>query len=175
MVVTLAIGILAVAAVSTLGDYVWYEIGGIPHTMPTGIAHGALLLGSVGAVVGATARRPLGGAACGAVAGVGGALAYYFAATMHGRMFAMLAGWTTVWMLLSILHARLLRSPRWPWIDALGRGVLAAVLAGLGFYLVLDTLWGRPPATGRNYLLQYGAWLVAWAPGILSLALRARR
>ena len=174
MMATLIIGILAVAAVSTIGDYVWYEIG-VPHEMSFGIAHGALLLGSVGAVVGAAARRTAMGALLGAVSGVGGALVYYFAATMHGRTFAMLAGWTTVWLLMSVFNARVLRAPRSSWAEAIGRGVLAAIVAGLGFYLVLNVLWGRPPATGRNYLLQYGAWLVAWAPGILAVALRARR
>jgi energy-converting hydrogenase Eha subunit E len=174
MTITLIIGILAVAAVSTIGDYLWYEVG-VPHRMTFGIAHGALLLGSVGAVIGALSRKPIMGALAGAIAGIGGALLYYAVVTMHGRMFAMLAGWTAVWLLLAIFDARAIRSPRGSWSGALARGVVAALLAGAGFYLVLGVLWGRPPAGGRNYLLQYGAWLVAWAPGLVSLALRARR
>ena len=56
-----------------------------------------------------------------------------------------------------------------------GRGTTAAVLSGLAFYFVLDQLWGDPPPEGRNYALQFGAWAVAWAPGLLALTLRLRR
>jgi hypothetical protein len=51
------------------------------------------------------------------------------------------------------------------------RGVVAAVLSGTAFFLVLKTLWGHPPATGKNYVLQFAAWVVAWAPGLLALTL----
>ena len=50
----------------------------------------------------------------------------------------------------------------------------AAVIAGLAFYLVMNTLWGRPPAGGRNYALQFVAWAFAWAPGLLILSAGAR-
>jgi hypothetical protein len=36
---------------------------------------------------------------------------------------------------------------------------------------MLNTLWGRPPATGRNYFVQFAAWVVAWAPGLLALTM----
>ncbi len=49
------------------------------------------------------------------------------------------------------------------------RGVLAAALGGLAFYLVVGTLWGRPPAGGRNYALQFAAWAFAWGPGLAAL------
>jgi hypothetical protein len=49
------------------------------------------------------------------------------------------------------------------------RGALAAVLSGAAFFMVMNTLWGRPPASGRNYAVQFGAWAVAWAPGLLAL------
>jgi hypothetical protein len=51
------------------------------------------------------------------------------------------------------------------------RGVLAAVLSGVAFFLVMNTLWGRPPSTGRNYFVQFAAWACAWAPGLLALTL----
>ena len=54
------------------------------------------------------------------------------------------------------------------------RGVLAAVFSGVAFFLVMNTLWGRPPATGRNYVVQFAAWVVAWAPGLLALTLDRR-
>jgi hypothetical protein len=37
--------------------------------------------------------------------------------------------------------------------------VVAAVLSGIAFFLVLNTLWGRPPATGKNYVVQFAAWV----------------
>ena len=38
---------------------------------------------------------------------------------------------------------------------------------------VMNTLWGRPPATGKNYFVQFAAWVIAWAPGLLALTLAA--
>ena len=51
------------------------------------------------------------------------------------------------------------------------RGVFAALSSGVAFFLVLNTLWARPPATGKNYFVQFAAWVVAWAPGLLALTL----
>jgi rhodanese-related sulfurtransferase len=34
---------------------------------------------------------------------------------------------------------------------------------------VQDTLWGRAPIGGRNYLLQFFAWSLAWTPGLVAL------
>ena len=173
MMVTLLIGILVVATVSTVGDYVWYEIG-VPHRMSFGIIHGAILLAAVGGAVGATAGRIGRGMMTGAVAGVGGALVYYalFAALGRG---AMLAGWAAVWMLISIFNARILQQPPRALVDGVVRGLIAAVAGGLAFYLVGDELWGRRPPGARNYLLQYALWIAAWAPGMLGVALRGRR
>ena len=42
-------------------------------------------------------------------------------------------------------------------------------MGGLAFYLVMTTLWGRPPAGGRNYVVQFLAWAFAWAPGLVAL------
>ena len=44
---TLVVGIVAVAAAATLGDFIWYTVG-VRHTMVAGLVHGALLLTSVG-------------------------------------------------------------------------------------------------------------------------------
>ena len=167
------IGILIVAAVSTMGDYVWYEVG-VPHRMTFGIIHGAILLAAVGGVVGATAGRIGAGMAAGAIAGVGGALVYYAVEAPLGRG-AMLAGLAAVWILMSIFNVRWLQRPRRSWVDGLVRGVIAAVAAGLAFYLVGDDLWGRRPPGGRNYVTQYGLWLAAWAPGVLAVAVKPVR
>lgn len=162
-------GLLAVAAVATLGDYVWYEFG-VRHQTLVGILHGAILLGAVGGVVGWMSGRAMGGVLVGAASGVGGALIYYALASAGGRASAMVAAWAAVWVLLAVLDGRALRkqAPR-SWGEIVARGLLAAVLGAAAFYAVMDVLWGHPPAGGRNYLVQFGAWLVAWAPGILAL------
>jgi hypothetical protein len=168
------LGIVLVAAVSTIGDYVWYEVG-VRHVMTAGVIHGAILLAAVGAVVGAAAGRVAAGIPVGAVAGVGGALVYYALLSVAGR-WAVIEAWAACWLILAVLDARVLRAPaRRSWGEALARGLAAAVLGGVAFYFMMDTLWGRAPAGGRNYVIQFGAWLVAWAPGILALTVSARR
>jgi hypothetical protein len=172
--VRILLGIGAVALVSAIGDYVWYEIG-VRHRMVTGIVHGAVLLAAVGGVVGVAAGRVLVGIPVGALAGVSGALVYYGIVSIGGRgsgLTAMVIAWATLWVMLAVLDARVLRAsaPR-PWKSSLIRGFVAAALGGVAFYLMVDTLWGRPPAGGRNYITQFGAWVVAWAPGLLALTL----
>jgi hypothetical protein len=49
------------------------------------------------------------------------------------------------------------------------QGASAALLSGVTFYLVVGSLWGRAPAGGRSYLLQFAMWAIAWAPGILAV------
>lgn len=167
----LLIGILFVAAVATFGDYVWFEIG-IRHQATAGALHGAVLLGSVGLVLGWLAGRIVAGLVSGVGAGVGGAAAYYAMASAdeRGETFpAMIVAWAAVWLVLAACDGRILRRPPRSWNQIVLRGALAAIVGGLAFYAVLDVIWGRPPADGRNYAMQFGAWLIAWAPGVLAI------
>lgn len=166
-------GIAIVAAVSTLGDFVWYGFG-VEHRMTAGIVHGVVLLTAVGGVLGYAAGRLVAGLPIGMAAGAGGALAYYALAPVAGGPAAMLAAWSSLWVLLAFLDGWLLRRRSRGTAEVLARGVAAAALGGLAFYLVVDTLWGRPPAGGRNYLIQFAAWVFAWAPGIAALTWPAR-
>ena len=165
-------GILIVAAVATTGDYLWYTLG-VRHTITNGVVHGALLLTAVGGVLGASSGHIVKGLPIGTLAGIGGALAYYaIVALIGGRTYgaAIPAAWLVLWLLLAVLDGRWLRAPALrPWSEVAVRGALAALLASIAFALVMQTLWGRPPAGGRNYLLQFAAWILAWAPGILIL------
>lgn len=163
----LLIGIVIVAGVSTLGDYIWYGIG-VRDRMMAGIIHGALLLMSVGGVLGWPVRRTIAGLQVGVGAGVLGALAYYALAPGMGYP-AMFAAWAIVWLLLAVGEGRILQRTRRPWLSVLVRGVTAAVLSGLAFYAISGTVWGRPPVGGRNYLHHFAAWIVAWAPGIIAI------
>jgi rhodanese-related sulfurtransferase len=168
------IGVLIVAAVATVGDSIWYTYG-IRHTVVAGLVHGALLLTAVGAVLGAASRHVLKGLPIGALAGIGGATSYYLiVAVIHGRTYgsAIPAAWVIMWLILAALDGRWLRAPeRRTWAAVAVRGLAAALLGGIAFYLVLNTLWGRPPAGGRNYAVQFLAWAFAWAPGLFTLTL----
>ena len=170
----IVVGILGVALVATLADYTWYTLQ-VRHSMTTGIVHGAVLLTAVGAVLGLDAGRLLRGLPIGALAGIGGALTYYLLVALVDRRTygpAIPASWVALWLIVAVLDGRWLRAPgRRPWREIAIRGLLAAVLSGAAFFLVMNTLWGRPPATGRNYAVQFGAWVVAWAPGLLALTL----
>jgi hypothetical protein len=168
----IALGILAVAAVATLGDFTWYTLH-VRHSIAAGVIHGAVLLTAVGAVLGADAGRLLKGLPIGALSGVGGALVYYLLVALVDRRTygtAIPAAWVAMWLIVAVLDGRWLRAPRKrPWGEVVKRGLLAAILGGIAFYLVLTTLWGRPPSGGRNYFVQFAAWVFAWAPGLLAL------
>jgi hypothetical protein len=170
-------GILGTALVATLADYTWYTLH-LRHSMVTGIIHGAVLLTAVGAALGLHAGRVLKGLPIGALSGVGGALTYYLLVALVDRRTygaAIPASWAALWLIVAVLDGRWLRAPeRRPWRVIAVRGALAAVLSGAAFFVVMNTLWGHPPATGRNYFVQFGAWAVAWAPGLLALTLGRR-
>ena len=169
------VGVLVVAAVATLGDFIWYTYG-VRHTIVAGLVHGALLLTAVGAVLGAASGRVLKGLPIGALAGIGGAASYYvLVAVMDRRTYgsAIPAAWIIMWLLLAALDGRWLRAPkRRTWAAIAGRGLAAALIGGVAFYLVMNILWGRPPAGGRNYVVQFFAWAFAWAPGLFALTWR---
>ncbi|MGH9867933.1 MAG: hypothetical protein ACREAA_07210 [Candidatus Polarisedimenticolia bacterium] len=173
MPVKIVLWILAVAATATLADWIWYTFG-VRHSLTAGVIHGAALLTIVGAALGAASGRPFRGLPIGAAAGIGGALAYYaFIVVIDDRPYgtAIPAAWIVMWLLLAVLEGRWLRAPaRRSWAEIAVRGVAAAALSGVTFYLALNTLWGAPPAAGRNYAIQFTAWALAWAPGLMALA-----
>ena len=176
---TVPVSIVLVAAVATLGDFIWYTYG-VDHTMVAGIIHGAVLLTAVGAALGAANGTIARGLPIGFVAGVGGALCFYALAAVLARQLAFSvaipASWMATWVLLSVLEGRWLRAanPR-AWRTIAARGALAAVIGGAAFALVAGTLWGPPPEGGRNYALQLAAWAFAWAPGLLILTWGSRK
>lgn len=170
-------GIGVVAAAATCGDFLWYTVG-VRHTMMAGVIHGAVLLSTVGVVLGAALGKPLKGLPIGTIAGIGGALSYYLLiVVMDSRTYgaAIPGAWVLMWLMLAALDGRWLRAPnRRAWGDIVLRGVVAAVVGGIAFALVRNVLWGRPPAEGRNYALQFAAWAFAWAPGLLALMVERR-
>lgn len=170
-------GVLLVAGLATLGDWVWYTFE-VCRGMVAGVLHGAVLLTAVGGAIGAASGRLLRGLPIGTLAGVGGALVFYALVAVFGERahdFAIPAAWVVTWLLMATLEGRWISSTRRSWLAIAKRGTAAAVLSGITFFLVLAVLWGEPPPEGRNYALQFAAWAVAWAPGLLALTLRSRR
>lgn len=168
-------GIFVVAAIATVGDWAWATFE-VCQGIAAGVIHGAVLLTAVGGAIGAASGRLVRGLPIGTLAGTGGALSYYvFVAALGERAHAAAipAAWAVTWLLVAVLEGRWVT--RRSWLAIGGRGMAAALLSGIAFYLVLDLLWGAPPPGGRNYAIQLAAWAAAWAPGMLVLALRPRR
>jgi phage shock protein E len=165
-------GIALIAAVSTLGDFVWYAFG-VRHTVWAAVTHGAVLLTAVGAVLGNARGHLLKGLPIGALAGIGGALWYYvLVLTVDPRPYgvAILGAWLFMWLLLALLDGRWLQTPiRSSWREIAVRGILAACAGGTSFALVWQRLWGRAPDERQGYALQFIVWAFAWAPGLLVL------
>src|SRR3974390_694480 len=139
------VGVLVVAAVATVGDFIWYTYG-VRHTVLAGLTHGALLLAVVGAVLGAASGHVLKGLPIGAIAGIGGATSYFvLIAVMDPRTYgsAIPTAWGIMWLLLAALDGRWLRAPApRAWANIAARGFVAAVIGGVAFYLVMNILWG---------------------------------
>src|SRR5262245_24029132 len=99
------LGVLVVAAAATLGDFIWYTFG-VRHTMPAGLLHGALLLTSVGGVLGFASGHIVKGLPLGALAGIIGAVSYYvLVAIVDGRTYgsAIPSAWVIMWLTLAAL------------------------------------------------------------------------
>jgi hypothetical protein len=165
----LLLGIVVVAAVSAIGDYVWFEFG-VPHRALIGILHGAVMLTAVGGALGAGAGRLLGGLPMGAACGAAGAIVYYALVPLTGGA-SMIVAWAVVWVVLAVGEGRLLRQPQRSWTEVGVRGLIAAAASGLTFSAVLGSVWGPAPAGGRAYLWHFAAWALAWGPGLLAISL----
>jgi len=158
-------GAIAIAAVSTLGDFLWvaWELRNTPLN---GVLHGSLLFLCIGLYLGAPAKKYLAGAVAGALIGGLAAGGFYVIAPVLGRsaMFFLYFG---AWIALGFLSQRLKRGEI-HMRAAFGRGVLAAVGSGAAFYLV-SGIWFPFDPEGWDYLVHFGAWTVAYLPGFAAL------
>jgi hypothetical protein len=175
-------GALVMAAVTTAGDYAWFEFG-IRHTPVAGVLHGIVLLGTLGAILGYLApsevegsRRVGIGVIGGIVAGAIGALMFYalWRALGWGAMFM---AWSAVWMGLAAFDSLVLRRPgpphsRTPNSSWVARGLAAAVLGGVAFYMI-SGIW-TSHAEHPNYLWHFVSWFIAWWPGLAALTFGRR-
>lgn len=161
-------GAASIAAVSTLGDFLWANW--IPGHRPLyGIIHGTILFLCVGCYLGTlTNRRGFGALAGGLIGGLA-AGSFYLIAPAVGRS-TMFFLWFATWIALGVLNERL-TGPGIKVRAALARGVLAAMGSGVAFYLV-SGIWFPFNPQGWDYLVHFGAWTVAYLPGFAALLVK---
>src|SRR5688572_25543860 len=173
-------GALAIAAVSTVGDFIWARW--LPeHRMVYGLVHGTVLFLAIGLLLGVISGRPAAGAVGGGVIGLAAAGMFYLLAPLVG-FSAMFVAWIGIWLALSALYGRLTRVR----IDVgnrhdllsneravVSRGAIAAVASGLAFYGI-SGIWRPFNPQGLDYLVHFGAWTLAYAPGFAALLIKAR-
>ena len=163
-------GAMAIAGVSTLGDFVW-AAGNLRHRPEYGLTHGTLLFIAIGLFLGVLARRPAAGAMWGAALGFAAAGSFYMLATIAGYS-AMFVVWIAMWVALAVLYARL--SQRHVELPAvLGRGAAAAVGSGTAFYAI-SGIWLPFDPQGWDYAVHFGAWTLAYLPGFAALLMERR-
>lgn len=163
-------GTLLLGGLSTLGDIIWAYLD-LAHRLQWGLLHGGLLFLALGAYFGCLAGRRMiaAGSAGGLIVGLGGAASFYLLAPSMGTT-ALFAAWVTVWLLLSLLWT-LLQPSEVYFPTGLIRGLVAAVLSGISFYLISD-IWlsrGEP-----NYLFNLVSWTLAYFPGLAALLYTSR-
>jgi hypothetical protein len=163
-------GALFIAAVSTLGDFVWATW--IPRHRPVyGLAHGTLLFLAVGAFLGVLTRQIVRGALMGAVLGLLAAGSFYLLAPLTG-FSVMFVSWFAVWLALGFAYARLTGGTT-PMQTVVLRGLAAATASGLAFYLV-SGIWMPFDPAGWDYGWHFLAWTFAYLPGFAALLMRTR-
>jgi hypothetical protein len=162
------VGSLLLAVLSTIADYVWFlDIPG--HQVLSGSIHGASLFTALGAYLGWRKGRIGAGAAGGFLSGVLAALSFYALAPIGGYNM-MLVSWLLLWIMLAALQTFL--DGRLNMARAIGRGVITAIVAAVGFGVVLFQLYrGWPPAT-FPWVTHFVAWAVAYLPGLYVLLKR---
>jgi hypothetical protein len=187
------IGAVLIAAVSTLGDFVWAGLH-LRHRVVYGLAHGAILFLCMGAYFGSLQKKTFIGAIYGAAIGLAAAGSFYVLAPAAGYS-VMFFVWAFVWIALAILVARILPAPAFapadpdelrrgkpnapiapvapnaplaPIAPMMLRGVLAMIGSGLGFYLI-SGIWRPFDPEGWDYAVHFLSWTFAYLPGFLAL------
>lgn len=166
------VGALLIAAVSTLGDFVWAGLH-LPHRVRYGLAHGAILFLCMGAYFGSLQRKTLIGATYGAAIGLTAAGSFYVLAPVAGYS-VMFFVWAFVWIALAVLVMRVLAITRAPWNKSFTRGGIAMTGSGLGFYLI-SGIWRPFDPEGWDYAVHFLSWSIAYLPGFVALLYPTQR
>jgi hypothetical protein len=162
------VGSLLLAVLSTAADYVWFlNIPG--HQVTSGLVHGSTLFFALGAYLGFRKAQVVAGAIGGLLSGMIAAASFYVLAPLGGYN-VMLVSWLILWILLAALQTYL--DGRLDIAKALGRGIVTAVVAAVGFGVVLFQLYrGWPPET-FSIFKHFVAWSMAYLPGLYVLLRR---
>ena len=166
------VGALLIAAVSTLGDFVWAGLH-LRHRTGYGLAHGAILFMCMGAYFGSLQQKTLIGAMYGAATGLAAAGSFYLLAPVGGYS-VMFFVWAFVWIALAVIVGRVLAASLEPWTRVLVRGIAAMIGSGLAFYLISD-IWRPFNPQGWDYAVHFLSWTIAYLPGFLALLVRGQR
>jgi hypothetical protein len=162
------VGSVLLATLSTIADYIWFlDIPG--HQVMSGSIHGASLFAALGGYLGWRKGKFLAGALGGLASGVAAALSFYALAPFGGYN-VMLVSWLILWIMLAGLQTYL--DGRLDVARALGRGVVTAVVAGLGFGVVLFQLYRSWPPETFSVFKHFVAWSMAYLPGLYVLLKR---
>ena len=163
-------GALVMAAVSTLGDFIWANW----------IARHRMILASRTVrffscawafYLGATARRPAIGAIAGALIGFSAAGSFYLLVPLTGYS-VMFFVWIALWAAFAGLY-RWLQRERATVRDTFLRGAAAALSSGLAFYAI-SGIWRPFHPRGWDYAVHFLSWTVAFLPGFLALMVGRR-
>jgi hypothetical protein len=162
------VGSLLLAILSTIADYVWFL--DIPrHQVTSGSIHGASLFAALGAYLGWRKGKLGVGALGGLLSGTVAALSFYALAPVGGYSM-MLVSWLLLWIMLAALQTYL--DGRLDIAKAIGRGLITAIVAAIGFGVVLFQLYrGWPPET-FPVVTHFLAWTLAYLPGLFVLLRR---
>ena len=176
-------GALLLAALSTLGDFVWANWR-VRHLTLYGILHGMAIFLAIGLFLGGRTGAPLLGGVAGVVAGAAAAGSFYVFAPVMGYS-AMFVSWMLVWIALGFINLGLtVRADAQRHgagsssvmagvvlTDGLGRGVIAALASGAAFYAVSGMWFPFNPA-GWDYAVHFVSWTLAFLPGFAALLWR---
>ena len=162
------VGSLLLAILSTVADYVWFL--NIPqHQVTSGAIHGATLFAALGLYLGWRKGKAGVGLLGGLLSGLIAALSFYVLAPIGGYSM-MLVSWLKLWIMLAALQTYL--DGRLDIAKAVGRGIITAIVAGIGFGVVLFELYrGWPPPTFPA-VKHFIAWAMAYLPGLYVLLKR---
>jgi hypothetical protein len=156
------VGSLLLATLSTIADYVWFA--GIPqHQVSSGMLHGATLFAALGLYLGWRKGQAGAGAVGGLLSGATAAVSFYVLAPIGGYAM-MLVSWLLLWILLAALQTYL--DGELKIAKAIGRGVITAIVAGVGFAIVLFQLYKGWPPPSFPFATHFLAWTIAYLPGL---------
>jgi hypothetical protein len=172
------VGALVLAALSTLGDFVWANWS-VRHLTLYGVLHGMAIFMAIGVILGVRrgARRAAAGAVLGIIAGALAAGSFYAMRSLLGYS-AMFASWMLVWLALGVIGAMLAAPSNsslagLPLRRGLARGLAAALLSGAAFYAVSGMWMPFNPRGWMDYAEHFVRWTIAFLPAFAALLVGA--